>query len=90
MKNKKGFAHVVLILLVLGIIVLAVTFLSMQGKGYLTAPSPTPDATEVLPSPSPVSDSTDVETIEDELDATVTGDVEGDINSMENEAAPLY
>lgn len=41
------------------------------------------------PSPSPISDSTDVDTLEDELDATVVGEFETDIDAMESEASGL-
>ncbi|OGM31682.1 hypothetical protein A2803_04605 [Candidatus Woesebacteria bacterium RIFCSPHIGHO2_01_FULL_44_21] len=88
MKNNRGFAHVLLILAAIAAIVVLVVVVTMQNGAVY--PSPAPSAAEdSLLSPSPISDSTDVGTLEAELEATVTGDFEADIDSMETEASSL-
>ncbi len=88
MKNNRGFAHMFLILAAVAAIVILVVVVTMQNGAVY--PSPVPSATGTfLPSPSPVSESTDVDTLEKELNETVVGDVEADIDLMESEATSL-
>ena len=94
MSSKKGFAPVILIFVVVLIVTLALAimlFLQNGNSGYPDT-SPTPEAMmegEEIPSPEPVSEDTDTETIEEELDATVVGEFEADLNSMEEDASGL-
>lgn len=96
MKNNQGIAHLGIFIAVIAIGVLAVFFVVMQKPGTNMSPRPTPDPiTDIynsdgeMVSPSPISEDTDNETLQKELDATVVGDFEADINSMESEASEL-
>lgn len=87
MKNKRGFSELVLILIV--VLVLAfVAFLVL--KYNKNAGMPTSDQeNSLLFSPAPVSDSTDTTTLQQELDATIPGTVDSDLDSMFDAASAL-
>lgn len=96
MKNKLGIAHVGIFIAVVAIGVLAVLFVVMQKPGTNIISEPTPTTiTDIynndddIVSPSPISEDTDVDTLQKELDATVVGEFEEDINSMGEEALEL-
>lgn len=87
MKNKNsGFAHMALILILLAAIVAVVMVFSLKR-------SPIEDPSQMdnrnMSSPIPISESTDIETLEMELDQTTIGDFEVDVNELESEASGL-
>jgi hypothetical protein len=86
-QDKKGFA---LLTLVLGAALMAsvvVVIMSLQ-KGAINNLYPISSLYPVA-SPSPISESTDIDTIEQELETTETGDFELDTNFMQSEASSL-
>jgi hypothetical protein len=91
-KTNSGITHIlVLVAVMIAVAALIAIFLSMQ-KGGLSTFYPTTTETpaiEALPSPSPVSDSGDISTLEEEFNATVTGSVDTDIDSLNSEADSL-
>lgn len=91
---KKGFAPVVVILAVVIVIGALIVMLFMStshvGEESMTGNSNQEMMSEtMMPSPSPVSTATDTATIEKELNETVTGSFETDINSMQKDASGL-
>jgi hypothetical protein len=91
---KKGFAPLVVIVAVLIVLfgLIAVLFLSTNHVGEDNLNNDKmmgEEMTDIMPSPSPVSSATDTATLEQELDATVTGSVDTDINSMQKDASGL-
>lgn len=93
--TTRGFAHPELLLaaLVVAILVLVLFLFMRAGDGddlrsVISRPQPTVSESSP-PTPGPVSEETDVDTLEAELDATVIGDFEEDINSIQMDASEL-
>ena len=82
MKNKQGIAHILIFLLV---VVIAVVLVLMQ----LSQRDSVVEETSVLVSPAPISDSTDLDVIEEELNATELGSPDEEINVMSEDASSL-
>lgn len=96
--NKTGFTAVVVIFVLVAVIaaITVITYMVLSRQST----SSTMDSMDSghgdammeatpMPSPSPVSDSTDLNTIEKELNDTVVGTPDADINSMSSDAASL-
>lgn len=90
MKNKKGIAPVILLIVILvgavaGYIVYVLFYSNFDMQTNLAD-----DATSNPPSvEEPVSDDTDLDTIEAELEATITGSPSEELELMEKEASEL-
>lgn len=94
-KKNKGFTPIVVIVAAV-VIILALVLILFMGTGHVgeentmvntnSGSSMTADS---MPSPSPVSSANDNATIEKELNNTVTGSVDSDINSMKQDASGL-
>lgn len=89
-KTNEGFGHTLILVLVIVLIAIAViAFGAMQNAGpSSSAPTPT-RFSESVPKMEPISNEDDTDTIGKELEATVTGDFETDINLIESAASEL-
>ncbi len=88
MQNKKGVTELVLILVV--VVVLGVAaFIAVRYFDFTGSMNKTVDTDIAVVSPSPISDSTDVDVLEEEFEATLTGSVDSEIEEMMEEAASL-
>lgn len=91
MKNNRGIADIAIVIVVVALLAVAgVVLFSQRGKDETQqATSASRMMESNPPTPSPVSEEDDIETLEMELNDTVVGDFEADINSMQEEAGEL-
>jgi len=90
MKSRQyGFTPLIAIIAIFIIIVAVIALILSFQNGQSTQVNDGYKTTDYPPSPSPVSTSTDIDTLESELESTVTGDIEADINSIETDASGL-
>lgn len=93
MNNKKGITALLLVIFVL-VALIAIYFVYMLSQEQ-NMPLMRKDDTTMMqntstpPETEEVSDSTDIDTIEAELDATITGSPSDEIESMESDAQSL-
>jgi len=92
--KKSGIVPIELLAIVAVVAVVLVLVLALKGgEGGTNTLGPQGGrevANEENPAtPLPVSGETDISTIEKEIDATVVGDFEADINTMEKDASGL-
>lgn len=90
MKNKNGFSELIVIVLVI-VVVLAIAgifaFLSFQNNNGDTSEITNQQAIEMAA--EPISESNELDDIQAELDATVVGSADEDVDAMNEEASPL-
>lgn len=94
--NKKGYSViiVILILLVLILVVSGASYYLLKSTGQAPQlPSPyssTQDTpAEAETEPAPLTDSDDLDTLEEEINNTLIGSPDDDIDSMESDASSL-
>lgn len=89
-KTNEGFGHILILVVVIVLAGIAVVaFGAMQNTGPSSSFPESTGFSESAPEMEPVSAEDDTDTIEKELEATVTGDFETDINLIEGAASEL-
>jgi len=88
MNNKKGITALLLVIFVL-VALIAIYFVYMLSQTQGDTMMIEDDMTANPPAVEEVSDSTDVDTIEAELEATITGSPSEEIELMESDAQSL-
>lgn len=87
-KNQTGAIEIIILLLVLILGVLAAGYFLLSDNGGFTLNQESTSQEATAP-PQPVSESTDIDTIEAELDATVVGDIQSDLEVLDEESSQL-